>query len=112
MTVYVVAQLRFTDEAAYRRYQAAFAGVFAKFRGTLLAADERPRVVEGQWDRHKVVLMAFPDEAAWRDWAESPEYVAIARDRQAGADTVALLVRGIDPAFPRQPARPPAAGNP
>lgn len=95
MTVYAIAQLRFTDRAAYDRYQAKFMEVFNRHPGTLLAADESPRVVEGRWDREKVVLMSFPDEQAFRSWAESPEYQDISTDRRAGADTVVLLVKGL-----------------
>ncbi len=95
MTVYAIAQLRFTDRAAYDRYQAKFMGVFRRHSGTLLAADESPEVVEGQWDREKVVLMSFPDEAAFRGWAQSQEYQEISKDRRAGADTVVLLVEGL-----------------
>jgi uncharacterized protein (DUF1330 family) len=95
VTVYAIAQLRFTDRAAYDRYQARFMEVFRRHPGTLLAADERPEVVEGEWDREKVVLMSFPDEAAFRGWAQSPEYQDISRDRLAGADTLVLLVEGL-----------------
>ncbi len=95
MTVYAIAQLRFTDRAAYHRYQAKFMEVFRRHPGTLLAADESPQVVEGQWDREKVVLMSFPDEAAFRAFVHSPEYEDIAKDRRAGADTVVLLVKGL-----------------
>ena len=69
MTVYAIAALKFTDRDAYNRYQAAFMEVFQRYSGTLLAADEAPRVIEGEWDREKVVLMSFPDEAAFREWA-------------------------------------------
>ena len=69
--------------------------VFVRSSGTLLAADEAPRVVEGQWGRDKVVLMAFPDELAFREWAESPDYQRISEDRRAGADTVVLLVAAL-----------------
>ncbi|MBM7061689.1 DUF1330 domain-containing protein [Pseudomonas sp. UL073] len=96
MTAYVLAQLRFTDRAAYNRYQTGFMEVFRRFEGRLLAADERPAVLEGEWQRDKVVLMAFPDEAAARRFAESPEYQAISVDRRAGADTLSLLVHGLD----------------
>ena len=96
MTVYVLAQLELKDRAAYERYQAAFPAVFRRFQGRLLAADEAPQVLEGQWPRDKVVLMAFPDEAACRAWADSPEYQAIARDRKAGADALVLLFKGLD----------------
>ena len=99
MTVYAIAQLRFTDRAAYDRYQARFMEVFRRHPGTLLAADESPRVIEGEWDREKVVLMSAPtkspDEAAFRAWSESPEYRSISEDRHAGADTVVLLVNGL-----------------
>lgn len=95
MTVYAIAQLTFTDRAAYDRYQAGFLDVFRQHAGTLLAADETPRVVEGQWDREKVVLMSFPDADAFHCWAQSPEYQEISQDRKAGADTVVLLVQGL-----------------
>ena len=95
MSVYAVAQLRFTDRAAYDRYQARFMEVFRRHPGTLLAADESPRVIEGRWDREKLVLMSFPDEAAFLGWAQSPEYQDISKDRLAGADTVVLLVEGL-----------------
>ena len=95
MTVYAIAQLRFTDRAVYERYQARFMEVFRRHPGTLLAADESPQVVEGHWDREKLVLMSFPDEEAFNGWAQSPEYQDISKDRLAGADTVVLLVKGL-----------------
>jgi uncharacterized protein (DUF1330 family) len=95
VTVYAIAQLKFTDRAAYDRYQAKFMEVFRRHPGTLLAADESPEVVEGDWDREKLVLMSFPDEAAFRGWAQSPEYQDISKDRRAGADTLVLLVKGL-----------------
>jgi uncharacterized protein (DUF1330 family) len=79
VTIYVIAQLKFTDRDAYNSYQAAFMMVFQRYSGTLLAADKAPKVVEGKWDREKVVLIAFPDEAAFRGWAESPDYQRIFR---------------------------------
>ncbi len=97
MTVYVIVQLKMIDRAAYDRYQARFFEVFRKFAGRLLSADEHPRVLEGKWDRDKLVLMSFPDEPAYRAWAESPEYQEIAKDRKAGAEALVLLARGFTP---------------
>ena len=95
MTVYAIAQLRFTDRAAYDRYQARFLDVFTRYSGTLLAADESPQILEGYSDRDKVVLMSFPDEASFRAWANSPEYQEISKDRHAGADSLVMLVEGL-----------------
>jgi len=95
VTVYAIAALKFTDRDAYNRYQAAFMDVFQRYSGTLLAADEAPQIIEGESDRDKVVLMAFPDELAFREWAESPDYQRISEDRRAGADTVVMLVQAL-----------------
>ena len=97
MTVYVVAQLRFTDRPAYNRYQARFMDVFRKFDGRLLIADEKPLTLEGRWDREKLVVMSFTDETAARAFIEAPEYVEISKDRKAGADAVVLLAHGVGP---------------
>ena len=97
MTVYVIVQLKMTDRAAYDRYQARFFDVFGKFSGRLLAADEHPSILEGSWDADKLVLMSFPDEAAFQAWSSSPEYREISRDRQAGAQGIVLLAKGLAP---------------
>ena len=88
MTVYAIAQLKMIDRAAYDRYQARFFDVFKKFNGRLLSADEKPAIVEGAWDRDKLVLMSFPDETAFHAWADSPEYLEISKDRKTGAQAV------------------------
>ena len=98
MTVYAIAQLKMTDRAAYDRYQARFLDVFKKFNGRLLSADEHPLVLEGVWDSDKLVLMSFPDEAAFFAFSNSPDYEEISRDRKAGAEATVLLVKGFAPA--------------
>jgi uncharacterized protein (DUF1330 family) len=69
-------------------------GVMKRYKGRVLAADEKPLVIEGEWERDKVVLLSFPDEAAFREWAESPDYLEISKDRKAGSEAVVLLVKG------------------
>lgn len=95
MPVYVVAQLRFKDVDRYRQYQARFASVFGRFAGRLLAADEAPKRLEGDWDAQKIVIMSFESEDEARRFLDSPEYAEISVDRRAGADTTGLLVRGF-----------------
>jgi uncharacterized protein (DUF1330 family) len=51
----------------------AFMPVLTKYGGRLLAADEQPSIVEGQWIGDKVVLIAFPDQDTFTVWASSPE---------------------------------------
>ena len=96
MPVYVVAQLRFKDVERYRRYQSRFADVFKKFPGgRLLAADEAPARLDGDWQADKIVIMSFDTEDQARRFLDSREYDEISIDRRAGAETSALLVKGF-----------------
>lgn len=95
MTAYVIAQLTFTRRETYDRYQARFRDAFVHYGGRLLAADEHPKILEGTWERNKVVLMSFADEAAYLEWSQSAEYQEISRDRKTDADAVVLLVRAL-----------------
>lgn len=52
-------------------------------------------ILEGAWDGDKLIVVSFPNEALFRDWAESSEYLEIAKDRKAGAKSVIMLVKGI-----------------
>ena len=97
MTVYALAQISIHDRARYDRYVARFIDVFQQFDGRLLAADESPLVVEGEWPHQKVILMAFPDRAAFELWARSPAYQEIAKDRIASTTGTVLLVAGLRP---------------
>lgn len=95
MSVYVIAQISIHDRDSYDKYQSRFLDVFKKFDGKLLAADENPQIVEGEWQHKKVILMQFPGEDAFREWAFSEEYQEIAKDRKAGADGTVLLVKSF-----------------
>ena len=96
MTVYAIGQLTIHDRERYGRYAARFMAVLDRHGGRLLASDEHPQVIEGDWDREKVVLLAFDDETAFSTWARSPEYQEIAEDRIASTTATVLLVAGVE----------------
>jgi uncharacterized protein (DUF1330 family) len=83
VTAYAIAALKFTDRDAYSRYPAAFMDAFQRYSGTLLAADQAP------------LVSAVPDEPAFREWAESPDYQWISGDRHTGVNTVVLLAQAL-----------------
>ena len=95
MTVYALAQLKITDRRVYERYRNGFMRTLKPFGGRLLAADERPELVEGEWDGDKVVLIAFDCEAMFRAWMHSPEYERIAADRRAGSHGPVFLIKSV-----------------
>lgn len=95
MTVYVLAEISIHDRARYETYVSGFMDVLTRYSGRLLAADERPLLIEGGWQHEKVILLEFDDGTAAQAWMQSPEYQAIAADRVASSAGMVLLVRGV-----------------
>lgn len=95
MTVYAIAQISIHDRARYERYVAGFMPVLIQYGGRLLAADEQPVLVQGSWDRDKIIVMEFADRDSFDRWSSSGEYQAISQDRIAATDGTVLLVHGV-----------------
>ena len=95
MSVYVLAQLSIHDKETYDRYASRFMDVLSRYDGRLLAADEAPTVLEGLWERQKVVLLEFPGREEVESWSGSTGYVDIAKDRLASTTGCVLLVAGL-----------------
>ena len=96
MSIYLVTQQNFINEERYRKYEAAFPAVFAKFKGKVLVADESPIVLEGDWTMNKIVILEFANKSDAKEFSTSPEYQAIQGDRIAGTSGCTLLANGIE----------------
>src|SRR5215510_4540852 len=95
MTVYAIAQISIHDRARYDKYVSGFMPVLQRYGGKLLVADEQPQVLQGKWDRDKIIIMAFPDRASFERWESSEEYREISKDRIAATEGVVLLANGV-----------------
>jgi uncharacterized protein (DUF1330 family) len=62
MSCYFVAQTTIHDPQAYQRYLDGFDDVFGNYCGRVVAVDESPTVLEGDWEYTRVVLIRFPTE--------------------------------------------------
>jgi len=94
--VYALGQLTIRDRIRYQQYVQRFHDILLRFGGRLLAADESPEVLEGSWERDKVVLLEFESADSFWVWARSDEYQEISRDRIAATEGTVLLVHGAD----------------
>jgi uncharacterized protein (DUF1330 family) len=94
MPAYALGFLRYKDPAAYQRYSTALNPLLPAYGGVLLAGDNNPVGLAGPaCDR--VVLLQFPDADAALRLFRSPEYLAIAKDRDRGADVELQVVNGL-----------------
>lgn len=95
MPVYMVAELTIHDRAEYEKYVTGFLPIWQRYRGELLAVEESPTVLEGEWKHTRTVLLRFPDAAEAERWYTSPEYQAIAEHRRRGSRANVALLKGL-----------------
>ena len=92
--VFFAATIRIHDTAEYQHYLDAYDEAFAGTGGEVLAVDDAPVRLEGTPLAGRIVLIRFPDEAAFRSWYDLQAYKRIVVHRHRAAETDALLVRG------------------
>ncbi len=94
MSVYIIAEITITDREQYRRYEAGFMDVFGDFEGRILAVDEAPEVLEGEWPATRTVLIEFPSAAAAHAWYDSAAYQELAQHRFRASTGNVVLIAG------------------
>jgi uncharacterized protein (DUF1330 family) len=96
MSAYFLALIDIHDQAGYERYLAGFDEVFERYEGRVLAVEDAPRVLEGQWPAARTVLIEFPSEAELRRWYASPEYQRLALHRREASVASIAVISGLD----------------
>jgi uncharacterized protein (DUF1330 family) len=76
----------------------AYAEAAAKVRpegATVLAVEQQPEVLEGEWPATQTVVLEFESVEAARAWYHSEGYQAAAQLRHAAADTNVVILAGF-----------------
>jgi uncharacterized protein (DUF1330 family) len=96
MSCYFVAHITIHDRAEYKLYEDGFDEIFARYKGEVVAVDDHPKLLEGEWPYTRVVMIRFPDEQEARRWYDSSAYQQLVRHRLNAATANVVLVHGRD----------------
>jgi len=95
MTVYFIALVDITDRQEFSVYEQGFMEVFGRYGGRLLAVDDNPAILEGEWPHTRTVLMSFPNAEELERWYRSDEYQSIARHRYEASSADIVVIKGF-----------------
>jgi uncharacterized protein (DUF1330 family) len=95
MSTYFIATSTVVDPEKLSDYENAAGATLAGRDISLLAVTREAKVIEGTSPGTRVVVLEFPDEAAFREWYDSPEYQAILAQRLESTDGFSVLVEGM-----------------
>jgi len=92
MPAYWLARSKIHDPVEYKKYTDLVPGIIQKYGGRVLARGGKYQIMEGPEDFHRFVVIEFDSLEAGVKCFESPEYVAAAAYRRAGAGVVENVI--------------------
>ncbi|MCV6592263.1 MAG: DUF1330 domain-containing protein [Silicimonas sp.] len=86
MSVFLIADIKVTDEGWVPGYAAQAHEIVAKHGGRYLTRSANIEVIEGETrDSTLIAIILFPDRAALASFLADPDYAPLAAARQAGS---------------------------
>ena len=95
MAAYIVANVRVTNPEQYETYKKLSSHAMAISGAEVCVRGGAVEVLEGDWQPDRLVILRFPDVAAARAFAASPEYGAARASRQGAAVMHMVVVEGV-----------------
>jgi uncharacterized protein (DUF1330 family) len=87
-----IALIDIHDPQRYQQYLDGFDEIFEKYHGKVLAVEDNPRILEGNWPADRTVVIRFPNDAELRKWYDSDEYQTLAKRRkEASIANIAII---------------------
>jgi uncharacterized protein (DUF1330 family) len=97
MTVYLIADVKVTDDKWVPAYAASAHDLVHKHGGKYLSRSGNVTILEGKpLDTTLIALLAFPSAEAVRAFISDPEYAPFAAARQAGSESRFQLIDDTD----------------
>lgn len=92
---YFIAHIEIHNKEEYQKYLDKADDVFKKYKGKYLAVDNLPKLLEGNFNYSRTVIIQFESKADFDDWYYSPDYQEILKHRLKGAVCDTILVHGL-----------------
>jgi len=94
MSVYFMANIQISNDQGYQLYLDRSDEIFARYKGTYLAVDSKPKVLEGGWAYSRAVLISFARQEDFDAWYRSEEYQEILKYRLFASECDTILIHG------------------
>jgi len=94
MTAYIIARVNVTDPEKYEDYKALAPAAITAYGGRYLVRGGHMKVLEGEPESRRVVVLEFPTLEAAEKFYHSAEYEAAKQKRCGAAEMQLILMEG------------------
>ena len=96
MAAYVIVNVNTREPGRYERYKELAQQTVAKYDGRYIVRGGELRMLEGQWNPTRIVVLEFPSMERAVEWWNSAEYAQAKALRQEISYTDLLVVQGVE----------------
>jgi uncharacterized protein (DUF1330 family) len=95
VAAYVIVDIDVTDPARYEEYKAQAEATVTAYDGRYVVRGGETRVLEGDWEPARVVVLEFPTMERALEWWSSEEYRRPKELRHATARSRMMVLQGV-----------------
>jgi uncharacterized protein (DUF1330 family) len=95
MPAYLIVDLEITEPTAFADYRAGVSTVVRKHGGEYLVRGGAIRVLEGDWQPQRLVVLRFPNQVALNAFWDDPDYQPLKELRWRAARANVIAVEGV-----------------
>lgn len=95
MAAYIILDIDVKDKKLYEEYKKQGAPTIMLYGGKPLVRGGKTRVLEGDWQPRRLVMLEFAGIDEAKRWWNSPEYNKAKSLRHKAADTNVVLLEGL-----------------
>ena len=95
MPAFLIADIEVHDADRYARYREANPAIVNKFGGRYIALGGEVKVLEGDWQPRRTVIIEFPDMDALTEFYESEEYGKLRTIRWENTDSRLVAIETL-----------------
>jgi len=95
MKTYLIAHIEVTDPDLMAQYREKVPKIVEKYNGKYLVRGGDSKIIEGDYFKHRIVILEFPDRKSADDFYTSEDYAPIKELRLKAGINSSVLVEGI-----------------
>jgi len=96
MAVYLIVEtIEIIDKTKYGEYIQKVPKTIEEFGGEYLVRGHQIKLISGDWNPERLIIVMFKSMEKLNAWINSPEYIEIAPLREQATKTNAIVVEGV-----------------
>ena len=96
MKVYLIVHIEVTNPELMEKYRKLVPKIIAKYQGKYLVRGGDSEILEGDYFKHRIVLLEFPSRQQTNNFYNSEDYAPVKMLRIEAGNNSIVLVEGIE----------------